>query len=525
MKKRLFAAVLAMVMSVGLLSACGQKPANSGSESTPASSQQSQPADTSSEASKEAATEADKPAETVTIKIRHYGVVDMVDEAKVIEALNKYTEEKIGVVIEYESIANSEYHSKTKLDLAADPDFDLFWSNNKHTALARDGALLDLTDIIPKYKDLYEAHSQADWDSVAVDGKNYFILNKKEAALAYSIATPKALADKVKAEKGIDFNTIEVEGGWLGMSAMEPYIEAALEIGGSDIDVPIYSLVSMKQWVGLDGKYEKTDTWPLVYDPSTKKIVNYLETEDAKAITEMMDEWNEKGFWDERLLMDGVLTSAILETPNFVIAGWTKVPDNEAAYATRYPGYEAYINDATDAYIHSTSNVASGWCIPASVTDEKTIDAVLRWVELIQTDSQAANLFTFGAEGVHWNYTADGYVEKTEAASGWNNATWKTGNYWVTGVLTTEDKDKVEKYTKYNEEAKVYEIVGLRLRWDNHAAEKTAVTNAWKEHEKQILYGFDGMEALEACNKAMHAGGLQAMIDEAQKQLDAYLAQ
>ena len=162
------------------------------------------------------------------------------------------------------------------MDLAADPQFDFFWTNTNHVSLARDGALLDLTDLIPKYQALYEAHPQADWDSVAVDGKNYYLMNKKEAFLSYGVATPKELADKVKEHTGIDFNDIEVEGGYLGMSAMEEYIEAALEIGGSDIDVPMSQLLSPQTWVGLDGKYEKTDKWPLVYDPATKKIINYL---------------------------------------------------------------------------------------------------------------------------------------------------------------------------------------------------------------------------------------------------------
>ena len=521
MKKRLLAAALAMVMSVGLLSACGQKPAESSSESAPASSQ-SQPASSSSAA---ASSEADKPAETVTIRVRHYGVADQVDEAKVIEALNAYTEEKIGVVIEYESLVNSEYHAKTKLDLAADPQFDVFWTNTQHIALARDGALKDLTDLIPKYKALYEAHPQSDWDSVAVDGKNYYLMNKKEAFLDYGVATPKALADKVKAETGIDFNAIEIENGWLGMSALEPYIEAALKIGGSDIDVPVSNLVGIQTWVGLDGRYEKTDKFPLVYDTQTKKIINYLETDYVKECTEMMDRWNEKGFWDERLLMDKVIGTAVYKTPNFVLVGWTTVPDNANNYASRYQAYEAYVKEGSDGYVNNSVNVQSGWCIPATVTDEKIVDAVFRWVELIQTDSQAANLFTFGAEGVHWNYTADGFIEKTDAASGWANATWKTGNYWVTGVLTTEAKNKVEEYDKYNNRAKVYETVGLRLNFTDFSAESTAVSNAWAEYQKQVVYGFDGVEALKSVNEALYAAGLQTLIDEANKQLEAYLAQ
>ena len=87
-----------------------------------------------------------------------------------------------------------------------------------------------------------------------------------------------------------------------------------------------------------------------------------------------------------------------------------------------------------------------------------------------------------------------------------------------------EAKNKIEEYDKYNSRAKTYETVGLRLNLTDFSAETTAVSSAWSEYNKQIVYGFDGVEALEACNQAMYVAGLQTLIDEANKQLDAYLA-
>lgn len=97
---------LAAVLSMGGLAACGNKPAEPQKTDAPAQKTDADPVKTEKQGE---STEA--PANDDVVTLKWYMSINPIaaDTDKVIEKLNEYTREKIGVEIDYQVIANPDY--------------------------------------------------------------------------------------------------------------------------------------------------------------------------------------------------------------------------------------------------------------------------------------------------------------------------------------------------------------------------------------------------------------------------------
>ena len=156
--KRLLSIGLAAAMTVGLLAGCGKKGGsdNGGSD-----------------------------GDGITT-LKWYMSINPVaaDTDKVIEKLNEYTRDKIGVEIDYNVIANPDYKEKMPNLINAGEYFDICftanWTTDYLQFVGKD-AYMDITDLLPEYaKETYDFIPQEVWDTVKVDGQIYGVPSYKE---------------------------------------------------------------------------------------------------------------------------------------------------------------------------------------------------------------------------------------------------------------------------------------------------------------------------------------------------------
>lgn len=127
MKKRLVGMMMAAAMTVSLLAGC-----SSGGRDT------------------------DQGDSDDIVTLKWYMSINPVypDTEKVIEALNEYTKEKIGVEIDYTVIANPDYKEKMPTMINSGDYFDICftadWTTNYLQFAAKD-AFLDLSELLPEY--------------------------------------------------------------------------------------------------------------------------------------------------------------------------------------------------------------------------------------------------------------------------------------------------------------------------------------------------------------------------------------
>lgn len=512
MKKKLVAFLLSMTMCAGMLAGCGSK------EETKTSSSESQTVQsqgTEAQSSEVQSTEAEQPQETTNIVVYYRANVQNSDKA-VIEAMNEYSEEKIGVTITYTPIPSSEYKDKLSMDLAAKADIDLCWMANYTglKALAEQGALMELTDILAENEELYNIMPEKIWDSTEYSGNRYIVPNYKESFTSYSIMTPAALADTVKEKYGIDFYEIECNG----IEEIGNYEEYILACIAEGIEFPMPNLIRFCNFLSGDLKYEVL-SGIYVADKETHTVMTYYETPEFAEYIELMQRWNELGIRLEESLLSDFDFAPYLKSGSYAISGWTTIPDNQNQASIRY-GVDAYVKEVTQKTVINTSATGAGWSIPQY--SEKA-DAVMKWLTLLNTDTEFANMFVYGLEGQNYTVESDGRIAMI-ADSGWSNSIWKATNYLVPSLSTDDPLDKKEQYDQYNAEAVEMVHLGFQPDLTEFSAETATINAIDKEVSMMFDLGLYGADKLEETIADMNKAGLEKIKAEIQSQLDAFLA-
>ncbi len=509
MKRKSIARAMAATLVIGLLAGCGStnKPAtNTTTESAATQSTVEQSAPSSE-------VEVEKE-ETVNISVVVVGSNNQAAQEQVINALNAYSEEKIGVTIKFTAFGWGEFDDAASRMLAAKDDVDVIFHQGNLTWVSG-GALMELSDILPKYPNIVNVMPQEVWDSVKVDGKSYFIPNYKETGTGMTLCTPVELADKVKAEFGIDFNEIEMSSIFDAKN-LEPYLQACKDLG---VTYSFATGFDVYSWLaGTDPTYERAGVIPFVINKETFKVSTFYEIPEFKEYLALMQDWNEKGFWLEEQLMSDYDWSAVANSGDFAVMGWTTVPNNEDAYFARHK-FNAYMKEVVPPIVNSSSNIGATWSLTAYT---EKVDACMKWLELLQTDKEFADLFIFGEEGIQYTREADGRITKIPK-SGWSNDVWKSTNTWNASILSTESLDKYQQYTDYNASAINSPLLGFRPDFTNVNTEKAAVTAIDTEVKSLFGKGFYGEKELEDTIARLKAAGSDKVCAEIQAQLDAWL--
>ncbi len=522
MKKRVISILMTAAMTAGLMTGCGSRPqaAGTGNEESAGSAGSGQQQET-----QQPQTDSEKKGadETVNLVLAIRGCLGNAREQEVIDAMNAYSAEKIGVTITFLPTEVSEYTDTIARYLAAKDDIDICFMANYtgFVDLARQGALMDLTEYVhsPEYEKLYGVMPETIWEGSLIDGKNYCVPNYKESAVGYDLMTPKALADTIKEKYGIDFNAIECRNMW-DLGNFEEYVEAAKQEG---VGYPVLDYdLDLFFWLQADDRYEWADSTtniPIVHNKETHEISLVYENEDFLPYFELIRSWNKKGYYNEEELLDGFQETQILQSGDYGLASWTTVPDNEQSACDMF-GTEVYINGFDNKYITQTSVIGSTWAVAAH---SKNAESALKWIQLMETDTEFADLFVYGIEGTDYTRTDDGRIEDI-ADSGWLNGTWKVTSYETASVLTTKSEDYKEQYTMFNNAGVLSDIAGFRPVYDKIETEKAALSALQAEVQDLYYMGFYGPENLEDTVTKCKSAGSDAVIEELQAQLDAYLA-
>ena len=151
-------------------------------------------------------------------------------------------------------------------------------------------------------------------------------------------------------------------------------------------------------------------------------------------------------------------------------------------------------------------------------------DACLKFLELLNTDSKLADIWTYGVEGKHFNYTADGRVERI-ADSGYSQEAWKSASVFKVTPLSNENANKGELYEKENAMAVMGSTAGFRYDTASTSAEISALKAVGSEYVLMLEYGvYDPNEYLQKFLDARKKAGVEKIISDMQAQYDAWVA-
>lgn len=507
MKKRWLALSMAGLMAVSSLAGCSSKEA-------PVA--ETKAAETKVAETEKAAETTESTGETVTVKWCVFGEKQQ-DLEKVLADLNPKIKEKINVELDLEIIPDGEFNDKMKLKSTAGEDYDLVftanWKNSFSDNMSRD-AFLQLDDLFEQYaKETKEAIP--DWllDVGKVDGKLYAIPNQQIIARQMGVVIQKEYADKY----GFDKTHLE------DISELEPFLG---EIAKNEPNVfPVDKRVD----AFFEKNYETVVAAGSTPGNSGDLIAVDKNDPEAKLIpvTEIIDEQLKK---DYEWYQNGYIRKDVAT----VVDNTADVKGNRyvASMSAYKPGWDAeqsarlgkdYIAVSVGApYIKAISGIETMTAI--NVNSKHPVEA-MKLLNLIYTDKEIFNELLFGLEGEHYTKTGENSVAPVEGTKyNMGSYAWKLGNQFNAWYLPGQAEGVWEATDTLNREAQVSPLRGFTFDPTNVQSELAQLGAVVKEYANGQFGAKDIDAYIAERNAKMEQAGLSKVMEETQKQIDAWKA-
>ena len=270
------------------------------------------------------------------------------------------------------------------------------------------------------------------------------------------------------------------------------------------------------------------------------KVVNLFETDLYKELCVMMKRWHDKGY------MPADLATGTMTGMEYMKAG--KGFCTYASYG-RQQNYDTFGTMLTARYGRRMDNteIATGYLTTdfASATigvpsTSKCVDAAVQMMNIITTDEYVYNTLLWGIEGQDYvvtdksaKYWVVNYPEGLTADTVPYCAFMTMGEFGTESLMwgldngLTQDAIAASKDFAHtvNTTANRSPYYGFRFDASSAKTELTALNNAFEQYAYPLMCGsVDVDSTLAKFNDALKKAGLDTIMAEKQKQLDAWLA-
>lgn len=470
-----------------------------------------------------------------------------IDNDMVLEELNKITRERLGCEIEIVYMSSDEVGTSIAAGEVYDMYFTCSWYNNFNDNVSDgiyanifEGGVNRIKEWAPK---LWESMPETIWELACSSGENI------EDGL-YAIPVYKDIAPEnfivYDAQVAADAN-IEVPAVISSWDELTPYVTALKKAMEADPSLGQYPLNIGGAPAGVESSFDFINRTPLIGVVfGDDKVCSVFDDEVIMDRYRTMHKWYTMGFVnpDAPTLTEDSIDSK-LHHISFVQAWddydytpsrgfWVKM--------TRYAG--PFLN--TDG-VQGAMNAFS----VTLLDDPARFEMAMKFQELVNTDKEVRDILAFGVPGYHFEYRdvkdAEGNVlgqavVRTEVGRS-NYTPWRfsQANYAINSIEASEETlngtypapvlDQWDHYFAAVADAPVSKISGFTfdskspIDFTTQFAEISAIK---EEYFKNIQCGVvdpdDPEVGVPAMRAKMEAAGLNDIIAEAQRQLDAYLA-
>ena len=492
MKKRIFAGLLAGVMSLSLLAGSS-------------------------------VAVAEEDVYDMNMEIITYGFDD-VDLQEVEDAVNEISVPEVGVRVHFVTVAISEMMQKLPLMAASNEKIDLVQSGLLTTPsiLASQGLIQPMTDylsedMIAKAGKMIHA-GEIGGEIYAYPGTLYssgcaLFLYDTALAEEYNIEIPEILTTAEDYDKL--FSQVKESGMPQYAVSMGDGVAAEMSYGN------IFDALGDSTYIANG----------VVMDVENgTKVENWYATEDYKETCMMHRDWFEKGYALPDSISNGyAVFDSMTQGQVFGFFGRCSAGSNVAYWSAQTGKELGSIPIGDGSYLLDTaSTMNTAWSISSSSENpQKTAD----FLELMYNSLEITNLLDLGIEGKHY-VTREGshivdYPEGVDAGSvGYGHTIGTYGdqtNAYFRAPLTDEFVDNLSLWGEEN--AKVSRFMGYNFDTSAVSSEITAVIAEIGKYGPALNCGtVDPEDMLPKFLDALEAAGMSKIIEENQRQLDEWFA-
>ena len=264
------------------------------------------------------------------------------------------------------------------------------------------------------------------------------------------------------------------------------------------------------------------DTLGIVRVDENGKVTLNMESDSYKACAAMLRDWYNEGYMFYDLggaggsCEDYVKNDALF---SFISTAEFGAENAKSAAAGR-PMVSVQIYKGE---LSSEACTKFAYCVP---TTAKEPEAAIAFLNLAYTSREINNLIAWGVEGVDYE-VVDGvaqYIEGNEEPA-YHLFDYSVPNQFLVYPWSGDSADFREQSEADLKSAKVSKYLGFTCDLSNFVNETAAVSNVIEEYTEQIGSGQASEAALEEFIAKLKSVNVQAILDEYQKQLDAWLAE
>lgn len=538
--KKFLSIVLSVVLLATAFTGCGAKKtekvdSDSANQTTTAPTVAGTKVDSGAQVDTTTENDISKP---VTLKWYLHGS-NVTDDKEVLAKANEYLKEKLNVTLEPIWGTWGDFDTNAVLAINGGDDVDIYftcsWSADQYSIFAKKGAWVRLDDpnnnLIEKYaKDLWNVLPGVLTSGAKVEGSDgygaYAVPGYKDIAIqncwdinvpllekyGYTIDDIKNtdyygfgdILAKVKAGEGDNFYPLLVEG-----NVLERMVNNSIIVTG---DAPTNNVLSYY--------INPVDTTAGTYG---NKILNKFATPEYQKFVEKSREYYLAGYIDPAM---GNPTQANDTRTNKQLTGEYLIGTQSYSLgyeqqATKERGFKVEMVPTTPAYVDTTSSQGAMMAIS---TASKNPERAMMFLNLLNTDPYLMTLLNFGVEGVHYNMV-NGEAVFTETRN--NYMPWTNGMGNVT-QLPPQEGQGVEFWNGFKEyygSAKEIPVLGWMYDQTNTSNELGALANVAAEYALALNVGsVEPKEALPAFLQKLKDNGIDKVVEDANKQVDAFIA-
>lgn len=517
MKRRYVTLLLAVIIMItATLSGCGSKAA-SDSGSTAAAVTTATPSVSASVASNGIDPKTLKPVKLV--------FVFMGPTPKNLAAVNaeasKYLTEKINATIEVRPIEWGNYYTKTNLMFASKEKFDyMFTASWMHEAeQAAKGQIIPVDDLLQQYAPVYLATVPQDVREAGfVGGKAYGLTGNKEWAADKGMIFDKKIADKY----GISTDTIKQ------LSDLTPYLEKIKN--GEPGVVPVQARADYSPFTAMMaiGAYDTLGVGPGVISRAAgdTKVIDMFEQPDYMADAKLIRDWFLKGYINKDAASATTMEYLAVKAGKAASYGQSGKP-GVAFQETRNCAKDVIYLPLDKPYMTTDDAASAILAVPNTAADPARS---IMFGELLYTDPYLINLIDWGIEGKDYVKVSDNVIKYPDGMNTDNstynlNMNWLIGNQLLDYTWNTDDPHIYEQYPAFNASADRSKALGFSFDPTSVKNEVAQYDSVIKQYTGAIYTGSVDPEAtIPKFIQALKAAGMDKVMKEKQKQLDAYVA-
>lgn len=513
MKKasKLISALLTAAMVGTLLAGCG----SSSGTTAPESASDKGNASTEAASSGETGLDTSEEVELVMYVVSN----EPAKQQELTDNMNKIFKEKLNCTLKINYIGWAEYPNKYPLLFSSGEAFDMAYAATwlNFSALAQKGAFMNLDELWPTYApDNFAMQSETAKQQATIDGHYYCVPTLLATYAAYG---PMWRTDLVE---GTDW-----DGKMESFEDMERYMDL---IKANHPEIEPYDVNSAGSemddlFMYNNGMYAiKGSTNDFLFiDPTEEnpKLFTYYEYEKTPEFLEMMNRWNEKGFFSKSALSD----TDTEKTKNGKAALKIHNVDTFTGLVIDKPEYSFdYANLVKDVSNLSFTQDA----MVISNTSKHPERALALW-NLITTDREAFDAFFYGIKDVSYELNDKGEVKTLDPDNYAASAMWaaRTTELNRDGIGTPERTNELKKewdaYIKDGVGSQKYR--SFVLDTSSIETEYAACQNVHQQYWWPLELGYtDPVSGLKEYQEKMEAAGIEKVREVLQQQLDAYVA-